>query len=255
MLLIFFPAILIPVESHRKAFHKMYFAYNLNNQGDNIQPWRPMCLVAQSCPTLCNHLDCSQPGNSVHGNSPDKNTGVGCHAFLQQIFPTQGSKPGLLNCRQILYSLSHQGNSIILEWVAYPFSRGYSKPRNRTGVSFIAGGFFTSWAIKEALKVFLSDSEKVYCCMCSYNCCCLSCIQISEETVKVVWYCCLFKNFPHFLVMHIVKGFHVVDEAEVDVFFWYSLTSSVIQQMLEIWSLVLLPFLNPACTSESSRYT
>ena len=133
-----------------------------------------MCLIAQSCPTLCNHLDCSLPGNSVHGNSPDKNTGMGCHAFLQQTFPTQGSKPGLLHCRRILYSLSHQGNSRILEWVAYPFSRGYSKPRNRTGLSFIAGGFFTSRGIREALKVLLSDFEKVHCCMCSSNCCCLS---------------------------------------------------------------------------------
>ena len=43
------------------------------------------------------------------GDSPGKNTGVGCHALLQRIFPTQGSKPGLLHCRWILYCLSHQG--------------------------------------------------------------------------------------------------------------------------------------------------
>ena len=55
---------------------------------------------------------------------PDKNTGVGCHALLQGIFPTQGSNPGLLHCRQILYCLSHQGSPRILEWVAHPFSRG-----------------------------------------------------------------------------------------------------------------------------------
>ena len=40
-------------------------------------------------------------------DSPGQNTGVGCHALLQGIFPTQGSNPGLLHCRQILYSLSH----------------------------------------------------------------------------------------------------------------------------------------------------
>ena len=56
-------------------------------------------LVSQSCPTLCNPMDCSPPGSSVHGESPGKNTGMGCHALLQGIFPTQGSNPGLLNCR------------------------------------------------------------------------------------------------------------------------------------------------------------
>ena len=63
-------------------------------------------------------------------NSPGKNTGVGSHSLLQGIFPTQGSNPGLLLCRQILYHLSHQGSARTLEWVAYPFSRGYFRPRN-----------------------------------------------------------------------------------------------------------------------------
>ena len=90
-----------------------------------------LCLDAQSCPTLCDPMDCSSLGSSVHGDSPGKNTGVGCHALLQGIFPTQGSNPGLLHCRQILlYCLSHQGSPRILEWVAYPFSRGSSWPRN-----------------------------------------------------------------------------------------------------------------------------
>ena len=48
-----------------------------------------------------------------------KNTGVGCHALLQGIFPTQGLNPGLPHCRRILYHLSHQENPRILEWVAY----------------------------------------------------------------------------------------------------------------------------------------
>ena len=52
-----------------------------------------VCLVAQSCPTLCNTMDCSPPGSSVHGDSSGKNTGVGCHALLQGIFSTQGSNP------------------------------------------------------------------------------------------------------------------------------------------------------------------
>ena len=128
-----------------------------------------LCLVTQSCPTLCNPMDWSPPGSSVHGDSPGENTGMGCHALPQGTFPTegsnpglcdlmdcslpgssvhedspgkstgvdchallqgsfstQGSNPGLPHCRWILYHLSHQGNSRILEWVAYPFSSGSS---------------------------------------------------------------------------------------------------------------------------------
>ena len=69
-------------------------------------------------------MDCSLPGTSVHGDSPGKNIGAGCHALLQGIFPTQGLNPGLPHCRRILNHLSHQGSPRILEWVAYSFSRG-----------------------------------------------------------------------------------------------------------------------------------
>ena len=55
-------------------------------------------------------MDYSPPGSSVRGNSPDKNTAVGCHALHQGIFPTQGSNPGLPHCKCILYHLSHQGS-------------------------------------------------------------------------------------------------------------------------------------------------
>ena len=75
-------------------------------------------LVAELCPTLCNPMDCRLPGSSVHGDSPGKNTRVGCHTLLQGIFPTQGLNPRLPHCRWILYQLSHQGNPRILEWVA-----------------------------------------------------------------------------------------------------------------------------------------
>ena len=77
-------------------------------------------------------------------DSPGKNAGVGCHALLQRIFPTQRSNPSLPHCRRILYCLSHQRNPRILEWVVYPFSRGSSRTRNCTRVSSIAGRFFTS---------------------------------------------------------------------------------------------------------------
>ena len=110
-----------------------------------VEPSAVLCLATQSCPTLCDLKDCILPGSSVHGDSPGQNTGVGFHALLQGIFPTQGSNPGLPHCRQILYHLSHQGSPWMLEWVAYLFSRRSSWPRNQTQVSCIASGFFTSW--------------------------------------------------------------------------------------------------------------
>ena len=84
--------------------------------------------------TLCDPLDYTSPWNS----------------FLQGIFPTQGSNPGLPHCRRIHYQLNHKGNPRILGWVACPFSSASSRPRNRTTVSCIAGRFFTIWATKEA---------------------------------------------------------------------------------------------------------
>ena len=92
-----------------------------------------LCWVTQSCPALCDAMDCSPPGSFVFGDSPGKNTGVGCHALLQGIFPSQGWNPGISHCRQILYGRSHQGSPRILEWVASPSSRGTSQPRNWTG--------------------------------------------------------------------------------------------------------------------------
>ena len=52
-----------------------------------------MCLVALLGPTLCNPMDCSPPGSSAHGDSPGKNTGVGCHALLQGNLPNPGIEP------------------------------------------------------------------------------------------------------------------------------------------------------------------
>ena len=86
--------------------------------------------------------------------------------------------------------------------------------------------------------------------MSSSNCCFLTCIQVSQEAGKVVWGSGKFKNFPQF-VIHTVKSFSIVNEAEVDFFFWKSLTFSMIQQMSATWSLDPLPFLNPAWTSGS----
>ena len=82
-----------------------------------------------------------------------QNTGMGNLSLLQGIFPTQGSSPGLPNCRQILYQLSHKGNPRILEWVAYPFSSRSFWPRNQNGVSWTAGGFFTNWTVRKPCTV------------------------------------------------------------------------------------------------------
>ena len=83
--------------------------------------------VAQSCPTLYDHMDCTP------WNSPGQNTGVGSLSLLQGIFPTQGSTPGLLHCRQILYQLSHKGSPRILEWVVYLFSEDLPGPGIKPG--------------------------------------------------------------------------------------------------------------------------
>ena len=66
-------------------------------------------------------MDCSPPGSSVHGDSPGKNTGVGCHDLLQGIFPTEGSNPGLPHCRWILYHLSHHGRLSFPNILGCPF--------------------------------------------------------------------------------------------------------------------------------------
>ena len=137
-----------------------------------------VCLVAQSCPTLCNSMDCSPSGSSVSGDSPGKNTGVGCHALLQGIFPTQGLSPGVLHCRRILYWLSHQGSPRILERVACPLSTGSSQPRNWTWVSYIAGGFFTSWVTREAhVNVYIHTHICIY-----------MCIYVHRHTMGFLWW-------------------------------------------------------------------
>ena len=86
-----------------------------------LQPWQLLIFLLSSSllPFSECHMCCASSLScvrlfvtpwSVHGDSPGKNTEVGCHSLLQGIFPTQGSNPGLLHCRKILYHLSHQGS-------------------------------------------------------------------------------------------------------------------------------------------------
>ena len=91
------------------------------------------------CLTLCDPID-----YTVHGIHSRKNIGAGSLPLLQGVFPTQGLNPGLPHCRRVLYQMSHKGSPRMLEWVAYPFSRGSSRPRNQIRVPSIAGRFFTN---------------------------------------------------------------------------------------------------------------
>ena len=96
---------LYPRGSRGKRFRKVHRRETVNQDVEDA-------IFTQSCLTLCKPMDCSLPGFSVHGDSPGKNTGVGCHALLQGIFPTQELNPGLQHCRWILYRLSHQGSPL-----------------------------------------------------------------------------------------------------------------------------------------------
>ena len=82
--------------------------------------------------------------SAIPWNSRGQNTGVGSlFPFLGDL-PNSGIEPRSPVLQQILYQLSHEGSLRILEWVGNPFSRGSSQSMNRTGVSCIAGGFFTN---------------------------------------------------------------------------------------------------------------
>jgi len=73
-----------------------------------------------------------------------------------------------------------------------------------------------------ALMYSFLNLEPVCCPMSGSKCCFLTCIQVSQEVGKVFWYSHLFKNFPQFIVIHTVKGFGIINKAEVDVFLEFS---------------------------------
>ena len=106
----------------RSTDFQIYKSYELNESSD--------LHVIESHPSSLRPHGLYSPWNS-----PGQNTGVGNLSLLKWIFPTQGSNPGLLHYRWILYQLSHKGSPSVLEWVAYPFSGGSSRPRNGTGAN------------------------------------------------------------------------------------------------------------------------
>ena len=96
--------------------------------------------------------------------------------------------------------------------------------------------------------------EPFCCSMSSSNCCFLTCIQISQDTGQVVWYSHLLKNFPQLVVIHIVKGFCIVNKVEIDVFLELS---CFFQNPVDVCNLISgsSAFLKPAWTFESSWFT
>ena len=141
-----------------------------------------MGLVVQLCPTLCDPMDCSLPVSSVYKDFPGKNSGVGSHCLLHGSFLTQRPNLGLLHGRWILYNLSHLGSpksgfalnpmdhssagsavpgifqARILEWVAIPFSRGFSWSRDRTHVSCTVLSYHDSPLKEVYTDSFLSNN-------------------------------------------------------------------------------------------------
>ena len=113
----------LSTHTHKKQLLSAYVPGNLLDPLHRSSHLNPSTLMnnsmkseSQSCSVVSNSL---QP----HGiYSPGQNTKVGSLSFLQGIFPTQESNPGLPHCRRILYQLSHKGSPRIMEWVAYPFS-------------------------------------------------------------------------------------------------------------------------------------
>ena len=101
-----------------------------------------LCLVVQSCLTLCDPMDYSPPGSSCHGDSLGKNTGMGCQALLQGIFPTQGSNPCLLHYRWIHYCWA-TGEAQI---EAYPLLKSYWDFSVNPTDSFLAQGLCTYYS-------------------------------------------------------------------------------------------------------------
>ena len=146
-------------EQHFKMWYKLRVIVYLLYAGHIAH--QLTCITSFGLPTINISIyeseSCSVVSDSLqlHGlyspwNSPGQNTAVGSLSLLQGIFPSRGLNPGLQHCTGILYQLSHRGSPRILEWVVYPFSSGSFQPRNQTGVSCIAGGFFTSWTTREA---------------------------------------------------------------------------------------------------------
>ena len=81
------------------------------------------------------------------------------------------------------------------------------------------------------------DLQPVHCSMSVFKCCFLTCIQISQEAGKVVWYFLPFKNFLQFILIHTVNGFGVADKGKIDIFFFFCVQFSFLFSMMQ-WKLI-----------------
>ena len=126
-------------------------------------------LVSQSCLTLCDPMDCSLPGSSIHGIFPGKIIGVGCYFLLQEIFITQGLNPCLHTSCTAGGSLplSHQGSSNSIEQ-----NNNFACSAQYNMVFHIADRFSTIWATREVIrrhiaidyvKCGLSGQNEIFC--------------------------------------------------------------------------------------------
>ena len=156
----------------------MYSAYQLNKQGDNIQPWRSVQLL--SCVWLF-----VNPWTAVHQAS----LSITNSQSLLKLMSIESVMP---SNRLILW------HPLLLPSSVFPSIRVFSN--------------------ESVLHIRWPNFETVHCSMSDSNCCFLTCIQISQEASQVVWYSRFFKNFPVFCDPHSHKGFGVFSNAEVDVF-------------------------------------
>ena len=120
-----------------------------------------------------------------------------------------------------------------------------------------------------ALMYCFSNLEPVHFSISGSNCCFLTCIQVSEEIGEVVWYSHISQNFPQFVVIHTVKGFSMVNKAEVDVFlefpfFFYDPTnvgnlisgsSAFSKPRLYIWKFLIHVLLKPSLKDFEHKLT
>ena len=90
--------------------------------------------------------------------------------------------------------------------------------RKHSGYSSVFRKLLLTGCPRTKVALQIPILEPVHCSMSGSNCCFLTCIQISQEAGKVVWYSHLFKNFPQCVVIHTITGFGIVNKAEVDVF-------------------------------------
>ena len=145
-----------------------------------------LCFVAQSCLTLFHPTDCSPPGSPVHGDSPGKNTGVGGHALLQGIFPTQGSNPGLPHCGQTLYHLSHQGR----KWQPTPVFLPGESHGQKSLMGYTVHGVAKSWTRLSSFTSLHLDLWILWPMDCGQPW--LFLIQV--KALKLLWIRCLFPS-------------------------------------------------------------